>query len=277
MSDPLIAVDFSEKGGVGKTSVTTGIAAVAAEEGMNVLVIDGDPRGTATDELGIPEEALSEILTLNDLLKIPLDRDPTDPADVIHQVIHQARGTWPANVRIIPAERNLANRETDSSPIEGRLARGLSALTDVDLIICDTPPRAGGKLVSALLHGAHTVLHPATLTTDGLLGVQHAKRTMKLMKMGPNPGLRCSGVVRNAVPSSKRDVKQIHREFDRLLHEHFPGEVLDIQLKWYAIREEARMACVPITKAPGREAKLLVEGYKALLDHLLSGKDMTRG
>jgi cellulose biosynthesis protein BcsQ len=50
---------------------------------MRVLVVDNDPRGTATNELGIEEAQLSQILTLNDLLAIPDKGDPADPAEAI--------------------------------------------------------------------------------------------------------------------------------------------------------------------------------------------------
>lgn len=259
---------YSEKGGVGKTSDTNGLAAAAGERGLNVVVVDGDPRGSATEELGVedPEQGL----TLNDLLYIPAAGDPPDPAEVVQDVIRPAGKAWPGSVRVIPAERKLANRETDMAPIESRLKRAMTGAPDVDLWLFDLPPRAGGKLVTTLLSAATTVLIPATLTVDGYRGVEQAKRSIKLIRQGANPDLGYAGIVRSIVPRPG-DRRGVHEEIDRALADNYPGEILDIQITEYAVREEARLACVPITTAPGREAKILAGIYNELLDHLLTG------
>lgn len=263
-------VQYSEKGGVGKTSVTDGLAAVAGDRGYQVVVVDADPRATATEELGI--EDTSEIFTLNDLLYIPQDGDPPDPAEVVHDVLQPAGKDWPSTVRVIAAERNLANRETDPAPIEGRLRRALLALEgEVDIVLCDLPPRAGGKLVTTVLTAATKVVIPATLTADGLKGIEQARKTMRLIQQGANPDLEYAGIVRSIVPRDP-DRRAVHDLIDDTLAETYSAEVLDTQIREYAVREESRVACVPITAAPGREAKLLVKAYGELLDHLVQGE-----
>lgn len=269
MPQPVRSAQYSEKGGVGKTSDTDGLAAVAGERGLNVVVVDGDPRATATQELDVAIDR--DTLTLNDLLMIPAKGDPPDPAEVIEDVIQPAGKKWPSNVRVIPAERNLAHRESDPAPIETRLARAIVGAPDVDLWLMDAPPRPGGKLVTALLAAATTGLIPATLTTDGYDGIEHAKRSMKLIRQGMNPDLGYAGIVRSIVPKDS-DRRGVHDEIDELLAEVYPGEILDIEITEYAIREEVRLACIPITAAPGREAKILTGKYGLLLDHLLSRK-----
>ncbi|GAA3225210.1 ParA family protein [Nonomuraea helvata] len=288
---------YSEKGGVGKTSITNGLAAVAAAEGLKVLVGDLDPRATASKELGVPirENGDTDVFTVNDLLAIELgDDDPVDPREAIGDIVHPAGEAWPENVKVLPAERKLQNREADQAPIEMRLGLGLSALADdVDLILFDMPPRAAGKLVIAglcALGDKGGVLVPTTLTTDGLDGVAQAFRTVKLMRQGAAPDLQISGIVRSDVPKD-RDLRAINREMDALLFEredatlgpwkdYVLGDPLPVGtsngeddvparylVRHYAIREEARWARVPITAAPGREARRLVGIYRDILDH----------
>lgn len=261
---------ISEKGGVGKSSIANGLVAVAAEQGLKVAAVDADPRGTVTEELGIADT--TDLLTLNDLLHIPAGEDPPDPAEVIDQVLHPAGEHWPSNVRVIPAERQLAHRETDMNAIEGRLARGLRALEGtIDLVVIDLPPRAGGKLITMGLTAADRAFIPATLTTDGYAGVAQARRSMRLIRQSVNPSLEYMGIVRSIVPK-EGDRRAFHDQIDEDLAADFPGEVLEVQIVEYAIREDARYTSVPITRAPGREAKLIVGQYKGLLDHVLNGK-----
>ena len=262
---------FSEKGGVGKSSLVAGVASVAAAvHGLNVVVVDGDPRATATDELAV--RIGPDTLTLNDLLYInPADDEPPDPADVVAGVLQPAGDGWPPNLRVIAAERNLANREADPQQFDFRLRQALAALDDVDLVLCDLPPRAGGRLVSALLTAADTVLMPTTLAKDGYEGVRNAGRTLRLTRQGANPDLRDLGIVRSNVPRGP-DRRRIHDEIDRLLEETWPGQVLPAQVLHYAVREECRYASAPITSAPGRQAKTLVRAYGMLVEHIMGAE-----
>jgi len=45
-------VVFNRKGGVGKSTITCNLAAVAASKGKNVLVVDLDPQANTTSYLG---------------------------------------------------------------------------------------------------------------------------------------------------------------------------------------------------------------------------------
>lgn len=272
--------EYSEKGGEGKTSTTDGLAAVAGDRGMRVIVVDGDPRATATEELGVT--VTSDTLTLNDLLYLPedLDVEPTDPAEAIWDVLQPAGPQWPSTVRVIPAERRLANREADTRPFEGRLRMALAALEgEADIVFIDVPPRPGGKLVNTLLAATGKVLIPATLTTDGYAGIQHTLRTLKLIEAGGGRAPAVGGVVRNKIPRPG-NWRAIHGDFYDLFEKHYSDMLLDIGdddaehkgIPEFAIREEAREASIPITAAPGREARKLTKYYGQVLDHILAGE-----
>jgi chromosome partitioning protein len=269
---PESCAEYGEKGGVGKTNLTTGLAAAAADRGMRVVVIDGDPRATATDELGV--QLGEDTLTLNDLLYLPEDADtmPTDPAEAVWDVLQPAGPAWPSTVRVIPAERKLANREMDPRPFEGRLARAVAALGgEVDLVLADMAPRPGGRLATALLRAMRKVTLPATLTTDGYEGVQHALRSLQLIEASGERAPEVVGIVRTIVPRDS-ERRAIHDNFDALLREKYGEILLDAQILNYSIREEARAAAIPITAAPGRAAKHLAGMYGQVLDRILAKK-----
>jgi len=266
----VVIASYSEKGGVGKTSLAAGLTAVAADQGSSVVAVDLDPRASLTTELGVDS---SPPFSVNDLLYLdPKAKEaPPDPAEVVTDALVPAGKAWPEAVRVLGAERALAHRETDSTlGMDTRLARAVDGMHGVDLVVIDMPPRAGGKLTAVGLAAATHVIIPATLTTDGIEGVEHALTTLGLAMTprGLNPALTITGIVRSIVPR-ERDLREIHREFDRQLSERWEALLLPTMIRNYSIREEARFAATPITAAPGREAGYLAQAYREVLGQVL--------
>ena len=56
----------NQKGGVGKTSVTLGLASSAAKKNLETLIVDLDPQGNATTGLGIYEPSKGVVNVLED-------------------------------------------------------------------------------------------------------------------------------------------------------------------------------------------------------------------
>ncbi|XVQ09364.1 ParA family protein [Spirillospora sp. CA-255316] len=272
MAPRRITVIFSEKGGVGKSSLAAGLIAVAAEEGILVVGGDLDPRATLTDELGV--EVAEDTLTVNDLMFIPPDTDPVDPVEAVHDVLHPAGEHWPGNVFVLPAERALANRESDMHAVETRLARAIQGLPEDAEVVLDVPPRAGGKLVTAAMMAATDILFPATLTTDGYIGAQQARRSLRMIRQSVNSEVRYLGIVRSDVPVG-RYRRHINGLIEERLFSDFPGEIIETQIHHYAVREDCRYTAVPITRAPGAQAPILTGEYQALRMHIRDGKGLS--
>lgn len=57
-------IAISGKGGVGKSTITAGLALTIARRGGNVLAVDADPDANLADALGIPRAAQESILTI---------------------------------------------------------------------------------------------------------------------------------------------------------------------------------------------------------------------
>ena len=107
----LVVSVVSLKGGVGKTSVTLGLAGAAWERGVRTLVVDLDPQGNATTVLDPPEVRFSA----SDVLADP--RSGLLP----HAI---ATSGWGPTVDVLAAdsllERHnaLAGRDADAAPAD---------------------------------------------------------------------------------------------------------------------------------------------------------------
>ena len=90
----LVVSVISLKGGVGKTSVTLGLAGAAWERGLRTLVVDLDPQGNASTVLDPPEVSF----TASDVLSDPR------PHLLEHAI---ARSGWGRAVDVIAADSLL--------------------------------------------------------------------------------------------------------------------------------------------------------------------------
>jgi chromosome partitioning protein len=252
---------YSEKGGVGKSALAAGLVAASRRRKRPTFAGDLDPRGTMTAELGIPKKP-APAFTMNDLLAL----DPQGEAGLAAEAFAPASAAW-SGVQVIPAERALANRETDnvSVGLEFRLRLGLQgAIGDDGVCILDLPPRAGGKLVTAGLVAATDVVIPAPLDEDGRIGTEEALSTIRLVQnLGMNPHLRVVGIVPSMVPGGLNTLKDAIDEF---LAETYPDLYKpELAIPRHAVRQQTRYACVPITSAPGSEARSLSNSYDRIL------------
>jgi chromosome partitioning protein len=150
----------NRKGGVGKSSLTTNLAAALALDGKRVLVIDMDSQASATAVFleSLPEAAqtTAHVLigqaTLPDII-VPSTRD---------------------GVFIAPASRDLTAAQLSIVARTGRetiLRRALRTLEGYDLVLIDTAPEQQLATVNALV-AADFVLMPFTPDPKALEGLR---------------------------------------------------------------------------------------------------------
>ncbi|MEW6164998.1 MAG: ParA family protein [Pseudomonadota bacterium] len=141
-------VVFNQKGGVGKSTITCNLAAIAAQRGARTLVVDLDPQANSTRYLlGAAAEGLEGTATefFDQVLNFKLRPKATE--DFIH-------ATPFANLSIMPADAAL---EELQAKLESRykiykLKEALDALADqFDQIWIDTPPALHFYTRSALI------------------------------------------------------------------------------------------------------------------------------
>ncbi|WP_455952013.1 ParA family protein [Arcanobacterium haemolyticum] len=194
----IIAV-CNQKGGVGKTTISTNLAHHLSQQG-SVLVIDADPQGNSTTSLGV--EVTRESFTLNDVMAaIAAGNSPS----VIHQAITHAQSDW-GNVDVLPADRLLASRNDDGSlGRESRLRTALTAVTDdYEHIVIDCPPSLGVLTTNALV-AADTALIVTTARETSVDGVAEMVSTIATVRSYYNSRLTLSAIFLNAFRPERID------------------------------------------------------------------------
>ncbi len=210
---PTIAV-VNQKGGVGKTTVSLGLASAASRAGLRVLVVDLDPQANATTGLGVWDAQQ----TIDRALE-------ADQPGVLSQLL--VRAGWPVGNGIppdvVPSSPVLAAREpqlvVDPIGAQDRLQVAMKGI-DHDLVIIDCPPSLGLLTVNGLFAAdqALIVTEPAAWASDG---VQQVLRTVDRIAQRRGGELRVAGIAVNRLGRT-RDAKYWHGQ----LIEQYPDRVL---------------------------------------------------
>jgi chromosome partitioning protein len=175
----------NQKGGVGKTTVTLGVAAELAARRVRVLVIDLDAQASATKVLGVD---LREGCSMADVMLEP-DRYPLRDAVVSTD--------W--GFDLAPSETALASRESRRAMAdEFVLKRQLQGVGGYDIALIDCPPSLGVLTLNALAAASQLVVvtEPSFLA---LQGIGELLETQELVRAHYNGDLAFAGVVVNRV------------------------------------------------------------------------------
>ena len=196
---------LNQKGGVGKTTVTLGLASAAASANRRVLVVDLDPQASTSWVLGIDPDA--DAPTVVDLLA-----DRGHPIDDIIQ-----RSAWSEHVDVLPSSSSL--QELEAGPSK-RLRKALSRVeSDYEAVLIDCPPSLGSLTRSALTASRHAVIvvEPSAL---GLRGIGGVADLLDDVWDSTNPDLELAGVVLNRVPAVSREAERRIDELARIVSRH---------------------------------------------------------
>ncbi|MEM9200340.1 MAG: ParA family protein [Actinomycetota bacterium] len=232
---PVVAV-VNQKGGVGKTTITLGLAASAWASGIDTLVIDLDPQGNATTGLGVWEPPFS--------VDQALAEERTGSINGLR--VASAWPTEPDGVRppsVVPATPALATREsqllTDPIGANDRLAMALHGVGH-ELVLIDCPPSLGLLTVNGLFAAdrALVVTEPGAWASDGVTQIM---RTVERIAVRREPGaLTLAGVAVNRLGRTRDNTYW----YEQLKADH--GELVLDPIHLRAAIPEASAASMPI-------------------------------
>lgn len=244
------------KGGVGKTTITLGLASAAMSKGLRTLVIDLDPQCNASNGLGAVgefEHSAAEVLKKprhNSVLKAIVAsswaKGQTGRLDVMA-----------ANPRL-----NLQNNTKPTFKSLWNLEQAISKIeADYDLVIIDTPPS-----MSALTRMAWVASDRVLLVTEpsfnSLLGIENAMKAFTELRKSVNRQVSMFGIVINRLRPSVAE----HQYRVNELEETYGEYLLSPAFEEKSAVQQSQGAGRSIHSWPGQSAAKIAIQFDSLLE-----------
>lgn len=204
----------NQKGGVGKTTTATNLAAGLAIRGYKTLLIDLDSQCNAT--FTFLDQSLIKT-TLADVLVGYQERPSL--IDAIYETHIEGLDIAPSHIRLALLERSVQIEE------HYRLKDSLESLEAYDFAVIDCPPSLGMTLTQALLASSHTIV-PVAAQFYPLEGVVDLTGTMQATRR-LNPSLSILGYLMTYFDGRNR----ICGEALAKMQEMFDGQVFETVIR----------------------------------------------
>ncbi len=248
----------NQKGGVGKTTLTSNLAFALSRQGKRVLLLDMDPQSHLAASLGVVDRRLSG------MDKVLMQQEQLEDHAIL---VRDNLNLIPAGSQLGVLENQSGGREEDgraASP--GKLLREAidrSAIRS-DFLLIDAPP-SSGLLVVNILYAVDEVIIPVTGDYLGLQGLSYLIGTLKKFETTLGHQLK-----RHLVISRFNKRRRLAREVRDKIHGYFPGELMKTP-----IRE-----CDALAEAPGFGKSVIeyrwhapgARDFKSLATDLLKGR-----
>jgi chromosome partitioning protein len=229
------------KGGTGKTTVAINVAGALNDRGRDVLFVDFDPQGNATEGLGLLEAydagppSLFDVLTGGTSMataeQLIVDHPETDVlpsnvdmlqaeheltiADLVSRAKRGAVDADPATVAELA--RNIDPAAVDGAHALDRLDRLLAEVEDdYDYVIVDSPP-VYGQLTDTAIFATRNVIVPALTEASSERAIELLIDQLAALEAQADITVQTRGVVANRVEKTNEDqtmLRWLNQVFD---------------------------------------------------------------
>ncbi|NCR57467.1 MAG: AAA family ATPase [Microcystis aeruginosa LL13-06] len=168
---------YHHKGGVGKTTVATNLAAALSKKGKRVLLIDIDAQANSTFAVGLIKFQFDDDDDLKD--KNVFHLLEKNDSNFIPDIVRKSQGFTYPEIDIIPSHIILISKQSELTQRGGayiRLAKKLERVTqDYDIAIIDTPPSLDLYAQVSLIAADYLII-PSDLKPFSNQGIQGVKK-----------------------------------------------------------------------------------------------------
>lgn len=173
----------NQKGGIGKTTTATSVAAILAERGFKTLLIDTDKQCNSTDTF---RAKIEDTPTLYDVLL-----EENSPISLKEAIQHTEIGDVVASDQLLCE----ADAKLSQKGIKGytKLKKAMQDVSDYDYVIIDTPPAVDTILRNVLI-ASDEVIIPMKVGRYSFQGINDLADTINDAK-ALNPNLKIAGVL----------------------------------------------------------------------------------
>ena len=199
---------FNQKGGVGKTTINTNLAASLSKLGYKVLVVDADPQGNATSSLGINKS--STVFNIYDVLI-----GDASCSEAIIRTSYEGLYIIPSNVQLAGVEIEIVSQSNREMMLREALH---SVKGEYDFIFLDCPPSLGLITINALVASDYIII-PIQCEYFALEGVSQLINTFKLVRKSLNKELQISGVIISMYDARMNLTQQVVDEVEKYFDE----------------------------------------------------------
>ena len=236
------------KGGTGKTCTLVNLAAVLAEEGKRVLIIDTDPQGSVGYHFGVqPTQTLYDIIVQN-----------TSVTDCIVSVRHHI-DLIGSNDHLFPAINHLHQLPQRELILKNRLT---PVFDQYDVVLLDCSPSMNLMNQNALIC-APRLLIPVSMDYMTLLGIKQLVNNGKLLHRHFNAPIQIAKIIPTFYNVKFKKTKHIMDS----LEQTFPNQISTPIRVNLSISEAAGMGKTILEYAPKGPA---ADDFKKLTKEVLT-------
>ena len=254
----IVVAVISLKGGVGKTTVTLGLAGAAWSRGLRTLVVDLDPQGNATSAL---DPSVSPTASTATVLDRPVAGGLAAAA---------VPSGWGGDTELVPAGAGL-ERQNGLGPSSGpeatlRLRVAMGGLTGYPLVLLDCPPSLGSLTRNALAaaHRALVVTEPTYFAVRGAAQALQAIESVRAYNLRLAPAGLVVNRVRSHATEHRFRLDELSSSYQDLLYDPPLPDRMAIQ--------QAQGAAVPVQAWHSAGAREVAQIFDDYLDRLLAAQ-----